>query len=98
MTLIGKLQNDNPEDDSNIHVIFSKKQQKYTYSGFPTTLTLVGPKILPFVVKVLYFQNFGRTNNCVVEVFLEWSDQPRSPSATHVSESIKLEMNNDGFV
>ena len=30
----------------------------------PTTPTLVGPKILPFAVKVLYFQNFGRTSDC----------------------------------
>ena len=39
-------------------------------------------KILPFAVKVLYFQNFGRTNNCLVEVFLKWSDQSWTPSAT----------------
>ena len=26
-------------------------------------------KILTFAVKVLYFQNFGRTNNCLVEAF-----------------------------
>ena len=29
----------------------------------PTTPTLVGPKILPFLIKALYFQSFGRTNN-----------------------------------
>ena len=61
-------------------------QLKYLYpqgrrSG-STTATLVGPKILPFAVKVLYFQNFNRTNNCLVEVFLKWSDQSRTPSAT----------------
>ena len=50
----------------------------------PSTPTLVGPKILPFAVKVLYLQNFGRTNNCVVEVFLKWSDQSRTPSAAPV--------------
>ena len=49
----------------------------------PTTPTLVRPKILPFAVKVLYLQNFGRTNNCVVEVFLKWSDKSRTPSAAH---------------
>ena len=29
----------------------------------PTTPTLVGPKILPFMVKAMYFQSFGRTDN-----------------------------------
>ena len=49
----------------------------------PITPTLIGPKILPFVVKVLYSQNFGRTNNnCVVGAFLKWSDQSRTSSAT----------------
>ena len=43
---------------------------------------LVEPKILPSAVKVLYFQNFGRTNNCLVKVFLKWSDQSCTPSAT----------------
>ena len=47
----------------------------------PTTQTLVGPKILPFAVKVSYFLNFGRTNNCLVEAFLKWSDQSSTPSA-----------------
>ena len=42
-------------------------------------------KILPFAVKVLYFQNFGPTSNCLVEVFLKWSDQSRTPSAIPVS-------------
>ena len=32
--------------------------------------------------KVLYFQNFGQTNKYVVEVFLKWSDQSRTPSVT----------------
>ena len=32
----------------------------------PTTLTLVGPKILSFMVKALYFQGSGRTNNCQI--------------------------------
>ena len=35
-------------------------------------------EILQFAVKVLYFHNFGRTNNCPVEVFLKWSDQSRT--------------------
>ena len=47
-----------------------------------TTPTLVGPKILPFGVKVLYFKNFGLTNNCLVKAFLKWLDQSRTPSAT----------------
>ena len=43
---------------------------------------------LPFAVKILYLQNFGRTNNCVVEVFLKWSDQSRTPS-TALGKSFK---------
>ena len=42
------------------------------------------PKILPFVVKVLYFLNFGRTDNCLVEVLFKWSDQSSTPSAAPV--------------
>ena len=37
----------------------------------PTTPTLIGPKYLQLAVKVLYFQNFGRTNDCLVETFLK---------------------------
>ena len=48
----------------------------------PTTPTLSGPKISSFLVKILYIQKFGRTNNCLVEVFLKWSNQPCTPSAT----------------
>ena len=40
-----------------------------------TTPTLAGRKILPFGVKALYFQNLGQTSNCLVRVFLKWSDQ-----------------------
>ena len=36
-----------------------------------TTPTLVGPKILLFVVKALYFQSSGRTNNCQIWVFFQ---------------------------
>ena len=50
----------------------------------PTTLTLVGPKILLFPVKVLRFQDFGRTNNCLVEILLKWSDQYGTSSAAPV--------------
>ena len=48
------------------------------------TPTLVGPKIVPFAVKVLYCQDFGLTNNCLVEVFLKWSDQSRTPGAPEI--------------
>ena len=51
----------------------------------PTTPTLVGPKILPFMVRVLQFSTFGRTNNCQVEILLEWSDQSGGPSAAPVN-------------
>ena len=37
-------------------------------------------KNFPFAVNVLYVQNYGRTNNCIVEVFLKWSDQSGTPS------------------
>ena len=41
----------------------------------PTTPTLVGPKTLLFMVKALWFQCSGRTNN------FKWSDQSWAPSA-----------------
>ena len=42
----------------------------------PTTPTLVGPKMLASMVKALYFQSFGRTNNyCQVEMVFIWLDQ-----------------------
>ena len=47
----------------------------------PTSLTLVGPKIFIFMVKALYFQSSGRTNNCQIEVLFKWSDQSCTPSA-----------------
>ena len=47
----------------------------------PTTPTLVGPNILPFMVKALYFQSFGRTNNCQIDALIRWSDQSCTPSA-----------------
>ena len=46
----------------------------------PTTLTLVGPKILLFMVNAVYFQNSGQTNNCQIEVLFKWLDQPCTPS------------------
>ena len=50
----------------------------------PTTPTLVGPKILLVMVIALYFQRFGRTNNCQIEVRFKWSDQSCTPSAALV--------------
>ena len=47
----------------------------------PTSPTLVGPKIFIFMVKALYFQSSGRTNNCQIEVLFKWSDQSCTPSA-----------------
>ena len=42
----------------------------------PTTPILVGPKMLAFMIKALYFQSFGRTNNyCQVEMVFRWLDQ-----------------------
>ena len=46
----------------------------------PTTPTLVGPKILPFMVKALCFQSFGRTDNCQIDALFRWSDQSCTPS------------------
>ena len=37
----------------------------------PTTSTLVGPKFFLFAVKILYVQNYGQTNNCLIEVFVK---------------------------
>ena len=42
---------------------------------------LVGPKILPFMVKTMYFQSSGRTKNCQIEVLFKWSDQSCTPFA-----------------
>ena len=56
----------------------------------PTTPTLVGAKILLFAVKVLYIQNFGRTNNYLLEIFLKWSDQSPTPSANPEEQSENL--------
>ena len=44
------------------------------------TPTLVGPKILSFMVKGLYFQGSGWTNNCHIEVCFKWLDQSYTPS------------------
>ena len=32
-----------------------------------------------------YIQNFGKTNNCLVKVFLKWLDQSYTLSTTHAS-------------
>ena len=77
----------------NKHITFSRFLQ---YEGViiqlhraggsgPTTPTLVGPKILTSAVKVLHFQNFGWSDNCLVEAFLKWSDHSRTPSAAPVT-------------
>ena len=48
-----------------------------------TTLTLMGPKSLLFMVKALYFESSGRTNNCHIEVLFKWSDQSCTPYTAH---------------
>ena len=51
----------------------------------PTTPTLVGPKMLSFMVEALYFQSFGWTNNnCQVEMVFRWLDQSCTASAAPV--------------
>ena len=50
----------------------------------PTTPILIERKILPFMVKVLKFSGFGRTNNCEVDILLKWSDQSSAASAAPV--------------
>ena len=55
----------------------------------PTSPTLVGQKILSFIVKALYFQSSGRTTNCQIEVLFKWSDQCSPPSATREIISFK---------
>ena len=51
-------------------ILYLVKDMKavYTRAGGsdPTTSTLVRPKILPFMVKIIYFQNFGQINNCTI--------------------------------
>ena len=63
---------------------------KWTRDGRvgPTTPTLVGPKILSFMVKALYFQSSGRTKNCQIEVLFKRSDQSCSPSAIPVDHFV----------
>ena len=50
--------------------------------------TLVRPKTLSFIIKVLYFQSSGQTNNCQVEVLFKWLDQSCTPFTS--PESFKL--------
>ena len=42
--------------------------------------TLVGPKMLSFTVKALYFQSSGGTSNYQIEVLSKWSEQFCTPS------------------
>ena len=35
---------------------------------------LVGPKVLLFMNKAMYFQSSGQTNNCQIEVLFSWTD------------------------
>ena len=44
-------------------------------------------KNLSFMVKALYFQGSGRTNNCQIEVLFKWSDQSCTPSGAPVKIS-----------
>ena len=63
----------------------------------PTTPTLVEPKILSFMVKDLYFQSSGRTNNCHIEVLFKWSDQSCTPSAAPAVASPDPDPNRRGW-
>ena len=69
-----------------ICIRIANMQLKYNFrfragGAGPTSPTLVGPKIFIFMVKTLYFQSSGRTNNCQIEVLFKWSDQSCTPSA-----------------
>ena len=46
------------------------------------TKEIIIPKVLSFIVKVVYPQSFGKTNNDQVKdkVLLKWSDQCWTPS------------------
>ena len=66
---------------NDVAAIFTFLQHRAGGAG-PTTPTLVGPKILSFMVKALYFQSSGQTNNCQIEVLYKWLDQSSTPSAT----------------
>ena len=65
-----------------VSVITVERAKHRAGGAGPTTPTLVGPKILSFMVKALYFQSYGRTNNCQIQVLYKWSDQSSTPSAT----------------
>ena len=57
------------------------KIHQVTVSGAVATApTLVGPKILSFMVKALYLQSSGRINNCQIEILFKWSNQSCTPS------------------
>ena len=68
--------------DYSLNICFSHRVP-YTCTDGQSYPTLVGPNILSFMVKALYFQSSGRTNNCQTEVLFKWSDQSciRSPAA-----------------
>ena len=53
-----------------------------------TTLTLVTQKFSIYGQRVV-FQNFGRRNNCAVEVFLKWLDQSHTPSPAPAIKAFK---------
>ena len=77
--LSGKAYN----SESSVFVVTTVKWPRAGGAG-PTTPTLVGPKILLFMVIALYFQSSGRTNNCQIEVLFKWSDQSCTLSAALV--------------
>ena len=47
----------------------------------PTTPTLVGPEVAPLMVKLLYSERLGWTNNFYTKGLFRWSDQSDPPSA-----------------
>ena len=58
---------------------FSNLLSCFRAGAGPTTPALVGSKISSSMVKALYFQSSGRTNNCQIEVFFKWSDPSCTP-------------------
>ena len=48
-----------------------KRRRSGADGAGPTTPTLVGPKIVLFMVKALYFQSSGGTNNCQIKVLFK---------------------------
>ena len=72
-----------------IHEINERLGHDENYQSLPGSAELVRPLrpwsdqslVIFNIVKALYFQSSGRTNNCQIVVLYKWSDQSCTPSA-----------------